>query len=334
MSDEFARIERYFAPLAAGFPGAHALTDDAAEFGLAAGERVVVTTDALVAGVHFVGDEPPGLIARKALRVNLSDLAAKGARPLGYTLAAVLPRAVDDAWLAAFTAGLAADQAEFGVPLIGGDTVATPGPLTLSITALGALGGAMVRRAGARPGDRIYVSGTLGDAALGLMALRGRLPGLVADRRAFLIERYRLPRPRLALGRALLGRVSAGLDVSDGLVADLGHLAACSGVTARVEQDRLPLSDAARDALGADPGAASGLLGAVLAGGDDYELLFTASQENHDIVLQLASAAGTPVTVIGEIAAADGAGGVAGAVAVRDRAGRDVTPAVGGYRHF
>jgi thiamine-monophosphate kinase len=330
VTDEFTRIARYFAPLAAAFPGAHELTDDAAEFGLAPGERAVVTTDALVAGVHFVGDEPPGLIARKALRVNLSDLAAKGARPLGYTLAAVLPAAVDDAWLEAFAAGLAADQAEFGVPLIGGDTVATPGPLTLSITALGALRGAMVRRAGARPGDRVYVSGTLGDAALGLLALRGRLPGLDAARRAFLVERYQLPLPRLALGQGLAGRVSAGLDVSDGLVADLGHLAACSGVVAWIEQDRLPLSDAGAAAVAADPAATQ----AVLTGGDDYELLFTASQENHDIVLQLASAAGTPVTPIGEILAADGAGGVAGAVVVRDRAGRDVTPAVGGYRHF
>src|SRR5215471_11161619 len=169
-SDEFARIARFFAPLAQNFPGAYGLTDDAASFGLAAGEQAVVTTDAVVAGVHFIGDEPPGLIARKALRVNLSDLAAKGARPIGYTLAAVLPAAIDDAWLAAFAAGLAADQAEFGIPLIGGDTVGTSGPLTLSITALGAVSGGMVRRAGARPGDRVYVTGTIGDAALGLAA--------------------------------------------------------------------------------------------------------------------------------------------------------------------
>ena len=213
MTDEFTRIARFFAPLAAGFPGAFNLTDDAAAFGLAAGEQAVVTTDAVVAGVHFIGDEPPGLIARKALRVNLSDLAAKGARPLGYTLAAVLPAAIDDAWLEAFAAGLAADQAEFGISLIGGDSVGTPGPLTLSITALGALRGAMVRRAGAQPGDRICVSGTIGDAALGLAVLRGRLPALDAAAREALVDRYRLPRPRLELGQAIGPLASAGLDV-------------------------------------------------------------------------------------------------------------------------
>jgi thiamine-monophosphate kinase len=327
VTDEFARIARYFAPLAAGFPGAFGLTDDAALVELAAGEAAVVTTDAVVAGVHFIGDEPPGLIARKALRVNLSDLAAKGARPLGYTLAAVLPAAIDDAWLADFSAGLAADQAEFGISLIGGDTVATPGPLTLSITALGALRGPMLRRAGARPGDRIYASGTIGDAALGLAVLRGR-GGLGAPEQGFLVERYRLPQPRLQLGRGLAGVASAALDVSDGLVGDLGHIAAASAVAAVVERDRIPLSGAAAAAVAADPAAWQ----AVLAGGDDYELLFTVPQEKHDIIVQVASAAGTKVTVIGAIVAAGDL--PAGSVVVRDREGRDVTPAVSGYRHF
>ena len=328
MSDEFTRIARFFAPLAAAFPGAYGLTDDAARLELDAGEAAIVTTDALVAGVHFIGDEPPGLIARKALRVNLSDLAAKGARPLGYTLAAVLPAAIDDAWLAAFSAGLAADQAEFGISLIGGDTVATPGPLTLSITALGAVRGPMVRRAGARPGDHICVSGTVGDAALGLAVLRGRLGGLDAGLREHLAERYRLPRPRLALGRAIAGAVSAGLDVSDGLVADLGHIATVSAVGAVIERDRVPLSGAAAAAVAADPPAWDAILG----GGDDYELLFTVPQEKHDIVVKAASAAGTPVTTIGAIVAA--AEVPAGTVVVRDREGRVVTPASTGYRHF
>jgi thiamine-monophosphate kinase len=322
VSDEFTRIARFFAPLAAGFPGAYGLTDDAASFGLAPGEQAVITTDAVVAGVHFIGDEPPGLIARKALRVNLSDLAAKGARPLGYTLAAVLPATIDDAWLEAFAAGLAADQAEFGIPLIGGDTVATPGPLTLSITALGVVAGPMLRRAGARPGDRLYLSGTLGDAALGLKVLRGNLKVLAEAERGVLAERYRLPQPRLALGRALAGHATAGLDVSDGLVQDLGHIATGSGVGAVVALDGLPLSGAARAAVMAEPG----LWAAVLGGGDDYELLFTASQEKHDIIVKLASASATPVSVIGEIVAGQG-------VVVRDRDGRDVTPAVTGYRH-
>jgi len=328
VSDEFTRIARFFAPLAAGFPGAYGLTDDAARLELEPGEAAIVTTDALVAGVHFIGDEAPALIARKALRVNLSDLAAKGARPLGYTLAAVLPSAIDDAWLADFVDGLAADQAEFGISLMGGDSVATPGPLTLSITALGAVRGAMLRRAGARPGDRVWVSGTLGDAALGLAVLRGRGPGLDDAARAYLTDRYRLPRPRLALGRGLAGLATAGLDVSDGLVADLGHIAATSGVGALIERDRLPLSSAAAAAVAADPGAWA----AVLGGGDDYELLFTVPQEKHDIMVKAASAAGTPVTIIGEIVAADQV--PAGEVVVRDRAGRVVTPASAGYRHF
>jgi thiamine-monophosphate kinase len=262
------------------------------------------------------------------MRVNLSDLAAKGARPLGYTLAAVLPSTIDDAWLAAFSAGLAADQAEFGIDLIGGDSVATPGPLTLSITALGAVRGPMVRRAGARPGDRICVSGTIGDAALGLAALRGRLGALDAGLREHLVERYWLPQPRLALGRAVAGAVSAGLDVSDGLVADLGHIATVSVVGAVIERDRVPLSDAAAAAAAADPAAWDAILG----GGDDYELLFTVPQEKHDIVVKAASAAGTPVTTIGAIVAA--AEVPAGTVVVRDREGRVVTPASTGYRHF
>lgn len=322
MSDEFARIARFFAPLAAAFPGAFGLTDDAAAFGLAPGEQAVVTTDALVASVHFIGDEPPGLIARKALRVNLSDLAAMGARPLGYTLAAVLPRATDDAWLAAFTEGLALDQASFGIALMGGDSVATPGPLTLSITAIGRAGLSLLRRAGARPGDRIYVSGTIGDAALGLAALQGRLDGLDPAARAALIARYRLPEPRLALGQALVGHASAALDISDGLVGDLGHIAACSGVGALVERAQIPLSAAAATVVAGD----AAWFDTVLTGGDDYELLFTAAAEKHDIINKLAIDLGVPVTVVGEI--------VAAGLVVRDRDGRDVTPRVTGYRHF
>ncbi|MEJ0067461.1 MAG: AIR synthase-related protein [Pseudomonadota bacterium] len=185
----------------------------------------------------------------------------------------------------------------------------------------------MTRRAGAKPGDRIYVSGTIGDGALGLLALRGRLPRLAAAECDALADRYRLPRPRLRLGQALVGRASAALDVSDGLIGDLGHIADCSEVGAVVERARIPLSAAAAAAVAADPAAWQ----AVLAGGDDYELLFTASQEIHGIIVKLASDTGTPVTVIGEIVAA---GGVPKNVVVRDHDGRDVTPAQAGYRHF
>jgi thiamine-monophosphate kinase len=323
-SGEFALIEKYFAPLARAYPGALGLTDDAALIEVPPGKRLVITTDALVATVHFRGDEPADLVARKALRVNLSDLAAMGAEPLGYTLATVLPRDIDEAWIARFAAGLAADQAEFGIALLGGDTTATPGPLTLSITALGLVpaDGALLRR-GARPGDRVMVSGTIGDAALGLDIIEGRLTGLAEADAEFLVERYRLPQPRLALGGKLPGIASAGLDLSDGLVADLGHIAVLSGVAMRLLAERIPLSEPARRALAANPA----LLERVLAGGDDYELALTISPANSGRLMKLARAAGVVVTEIGIVEA--GAG-----VRVADASGRDVTPISGGYAHF
>src|SRR5258708_838631 len=191
-SGEFALIARYFAPLART-AGALGLTDDAALIQVPTGQELVVSTDALVASVHFRAEDPPDLVARKALRVNLSDLAAMGAEPAGYTLAAMLPRDVEEGWIAGFAAGLAADQAEFGVSLLGGDTTATPGPLSLSITVFGLVpaGRALLRR-GARPGDLVAVSGTIGDGALGLDAVTGALAGLTADDLAFLAGRYRL----------------------------------------------------------------------------------------------------------------------------------------------
>ena len=219
---EFDLIARYFAPLAAGEAGAFGLTDDAAVLTPSPGWATVTTADAMVAGVHFLPEDPPDLIARKLLRVNLSDLAAMGARPRAYLLTTAFPAAIDDAWLAAFTEGLAADQAEFGIHLLGGDTVSTPGPLTLSLMALGeARDGAVLRRSGAKPGDTVYVTGTIGDAALGLDSLRGHLSGLGPRQAEYLAGRYRLPQPRMACGPRLLGLAHAALDVSDGLVGDL-----------------------------------------------------------------------------------------------------------------
>jgi thiamine-monophosphate kinase len=284
----------------------------------------VVTTDALVEGVHFRAEDAPDLIARKALRVNLSDLAAKGARPFAYTLASVLPRRVDEAWLEAFARGLAADQEEFKVALIGGDSTATPGPITLSITALGrvASGQALLRSA-ARAGDLVFVSGSIGDAALGLAALMGELAGLAADAARALAERYWLPQPRPALGQALVGTAHAAIDVSDGLIADLGHIAETSGVAAEILADQLPLSQAAAAALALDPR----LIERILTGGDDYEILFTAPADSQPRIDRIAAETGTKVSRIGRIAAGRG-------VTAIDGNGRPILLERTGYRHY
>lgn len=322
---EFEIIARYFAPLAAQEPAALGLTDDAAVLDLEAGWSLVVTADALVAGVHFPPEDPPGLIARKMLRANLSDLAAMGAHPVAYLMTIALPETVSEAWIKDFAAGLASDQGEFGIPLLGGDTVATPGPLTLSVTALGRVrSGSALRRNGARPGDAVFVSGTLGDAALGLKVLRGELPGLSPAHGEFLIDRYRLPQPRLALAAVIAeaGLARAGIDVSDGLVADLGHIARISGCAAEIEAARLPLSAAAAAALRADPT----LLALVLAGGDDYELLLTAPPAAEPALAALAATAAVALARIGRMHRGTG-------VRVLDAEGRAMRLARAGYQH-
>ena len=320
---EFERIERIFAPLADAWPGALALRDDAALVTPSAGAEIVVTMDTVVAGVHFVGDEPASLIAAKLLRVNLSDLAAMGARPLVYTLSIALPNSVGDDWLEEFAQGLAADQKTFGVALAGGDSVATPGPMTLTVTAIGEVDlGTSLHRAGARAGDAIYVTGTIGDATLGLRAVRGELPDLDPSGRISLIQRYQCPEPRVAVGQALVGLASAAVDVSDGLVADLQHLAAASQVSATVTASSVPLSPMATALVVERPD----LMEAILTGGDDYELLFTAPS-NSDVKLGgLAATLGVPIVRIGDIG--PGAG-----VRVVDAAGRDIEIAKPGYTH-
>jgi thiamine-monophosphate kinase len=319
---EFERIARYFAPLAA--PGGLGLLDDVALIDGPPGQQYVLKTDAIVEGVHFFAGDPAGQVAQKLLRVNLSDLAAKGAVPVGYLLVTALPATRDERWLEAFAAGLAADQAAYGIGLLGGDSTATSGPVTLSITALGRIAaGRAVLRSGARPGDRVFVSGTLGDAALGLAALKGELGRLDAASRAFLVARYRLPQPRLALGQRLVGLARAMMDVSDGLAGDLGHLCKASGVGASIEAARLPLSPAARAAIAAEPPR----LMAALAGGDDYELLFAAPPEAESALAALARDAGVPLTMIGQIEGGSG-------VRVLDERGAAMSLAVTGYRHF
>jgi thiamine-monophosphate kinase len=318
---EFGRIRQLLAPLAAGAPGALGLGDDAALIALPPGETLVVTADALVEGVHFLPDDPPDLVARKLLRCNLSDLAAMAAVPLAYVMTMALPGRCNDGWVREFAQGLAADQAEYGIHLLGGDSVSTPGPITLSVTAFGRVAaGGEVRRGGARAGDILYVSGTIGDGALGLLAATGRLSGLDPGERRYLADRYRLPRPRVTLGAALAGAASAMIDISDGLAGDLDHLAEASGVAAIVEAARVPLSAAAASVLADEVG----WIETVLGGGDDYELLFTAPPEAD--IAERARRAAVPVTAIGRIEA--GAG-----VRILDRDGAPLALARRGFRH-
>ncbi len=295
---EFDLIARYFAPLARNTPGALGLQDDAVTFAPPAGCELVLTTDALTADLHFLRGDPPDLIARKMLRVNLSDLAGKGAKPLGYLMTTALDRAVDEAWIKSFADGLARDQETFGLTLLGGDTTATPGPLALTATLIGSVPtGRALRRTGAKPGDRILVTGTIGDGHFGLRSLRGEFGQLPAEHRQFLAGRYQLPEPRVALGQALTGRGlgQAGMDISDGLAADLGHMCRASGCGARVTLPRVPISPAMAELLADDPG----LLLPAVTGGDDYELLLAIAPDQVPAVLAMAAETATQITEIG-----------------------------------
>jgi thiamine-monophosphate kinase len=313
--DEFQRIARFFAPLAG--PGALGLQDDVALIDGPSGTQYVLKTDAIVEGVHFFPDDPPNLVAQKLLRVNLSDLAAKGAEPVCYLLTIALTARQDEAWLKQFSVGLAADQKRFSIALLGGDSVRTTGAATLSAAVIGRVTkGRAPRRSGARPGDAIYMSGTLGDAALGLQVLKGELR-LSAAHRKFLVDRYGLPQPRLALGRKIARLASASMDISDGLVADLGHICDASKVAAVIETTHLPLSLAARAALKADPS----LLLTILTGGDDYEILFTAPPSARAALAKL------PVTQIGGVEKGR-------AVTVLDASGKKMSFKRRGYSHF
>ncbi len=309
-SAEERLIARHFRPLAT-HPGALGLGDDAAVLTPPSGCDLVLTTDGVIAGVHFFPDDPPDKIGRKALRMNLSDLAAKGARPVGFLLALALPAATDEAWLAAFAAGLAEDAARYDCPLFGGDTDRTPGPASVSIAAFGAVPhGRMVRRSTAKIGDCVVVTGTIGDAALGVELRRGegrRDPAerwrLTAAMAAHLRQRYLLPEPRNAIAEAVLRHATAAMDVSDGLAGDLAKLCRASSVAAEIDVARLPLSEAARTALAAEPA----LIETVLTGGDDYEIVLALAPKDLAAFCAAARAAGVPATEIGRIAAGRGA---------------------------
>jgi thiamine-monophosphate kinase len=272
MASEFDLIARHFAPIAG--PGGLRLLDDAALADTPPGHQLVVTTDAIVAGVHFFADDPPDTIAQKALGVNLSDLAAKGADPLGFVLSLIMPNQTSEAWLAGFASGLRSMSTAASCPLLGGDTVISQGPLTLSITAFGSVpAGQMVRRDGVQAGDRLFVTGTIGDAAIGLKARLDARAGspwpLAADHLGFLDQRYLLPRPRFAIASVLRRHAHAAMDISDGFVGDLTKMIALAGMGADIRLDEVPLSVAARAAIRLRPE----LVETALTGGDDYEVL-------------------------------------------------------------
>lgn len=320
-------IATLFAPVAG--PGALGLMDDVACFTPPAGCDLVVTTDAIVAGVHFLPNDPPDAIARKALRVNVSDLVAKGADPLGFVMTIALPAGVRTDWIAAFAAALGDDAALWSCPLLGGDTVHTPGPLTISITALGAVpSGALVARTGARPGDLLYVSGFVGDAALGLHVRQGDRPWVARVTHAsrdYLVERFLHPQPRHALRHVVRDYASGAMDVSDGLVGDLAKMMRASGAGARVELARVPLSDATRAALRLEPA----LFDVAVTGGDDYEILCSVPQANAIGFEAAARACGVPLARIGQVT--DDA--QSGAIFV-DAGGARKKFARGSYSHF
>jgi thiamine-monophosphate kinase len=326
LSGEDSLIARYFRPLATD-PGAFNLGDDAAIL-KAHGDEIVVTTDAIVEGVHFLSDDPPDTIARKALRVNLSDLAAKGAMPAGFVMTLAL-RSAEDAWLTAFARGLGEDASHFGCPLLGGDTVSTPGPLMISITAFGRMPpGKMVHRSGAKPGDRVVVTGTIGDAALGLELLRGgAAASALADNAAaseMLVSRDRVPQPRNALAQAVRDHASAAMDVSDGLAGDLAKLCAASRVSAVIDAPSIPLSAPAATLL------SRGTVGieAIVSGGDDYEILCAIPEDRFEAFAHAAGVAGVTVTSIGTMIA------VASVPRFLDEKGREITLKRLSYSHF
>ena len=321
---EFETIGKYFAPLSQGFAGAHDLTDDTASLLIGDGNEAVITLDTMVSGVHFFPADPPDLIARKLLRVNLSDLASAGATPRTYFLSLSLPSSIIDSWISAFAGGLAADQVTFGIVLGGGDTTSTPGPLTLSLTAIGeAPRGQAISRAGARPGQDVYVSGTIGDAALALALIQSSSVEQALRDAPALVARYRLPEPRVSLGTSLRGLATAAIDVSDGLVADLGHICRTSAVGAEVEASIVPLSPEAQNLLS----KRSDLSERVFAGGDDYELLFTARPEDAENLSAISEKLHVPLTRIGRTIEGD-------SPVLVSESGKKINLAGAGWRHF
>ena len=326
---EFELINSFFAPLSEQEAGAFGLSDDAAVLSPPLNKQLVFTTDGLTAGVHFPNDENPRDVAARLIGVNLSDLAAMGAKPWVYTLALALPNDLNTDWLSDFSKELKILQERFAISLIGGDTTATPGPLTVSLTAIGTVpqGGALLR-SGASAGELIYVSGTIGDATLGLAVLQRGIEGLTDKYSRFLTSRYHRPEPRISLGRNLGGLANAAIDISDGLIADLEHLAKQSGLSALVNISQIPFSKAAKAAFSIDPS----LKEQALTGGDDYELLFSVPEEAANEVSSLSKSLGLLLSNIGNLV--QSAGDNIDAVRLLGADGQKIPINKSGYRHF
>ncbi len=326
---EFQLISEIFAPLAVGYSGSLSLLDDGAILTIKKGREVVVTSDTLVEGVHFLPEDPPDSLGIKTLAVNLSDLAAMGAEPHAYTLSAAWPSHISTSWIEKFAAGLKEIQERYQLHLIGGDTVSTSGPVTLTITAFGQVDiGKSIQRKTADLGDNVYVTGNMGDSALGLKLTANQIDtDIPYNYRAFLINRYRQPIPRVEIGNSLYKFATSAVDISDGLVADIGHLAQQSCRRIIIHTSRLPLSEAAKKLVDADPK----LMNIILEGGDDYELAFTAPPIFHEKIIHLSIELKTPITAIGSVIAdkTHPAG-----VEVRDANNQKIELTNGGYRHF
>jgi thiamine-monophosphate kinase len=324
IADETDLIQTYLAPLTKGAPGAFGLRDDAALLTPDPGTDLVVTSDPIICGVHFFPTDAPADLAWKALAVNASDIAAKGAEPLGYMLTLAFPEPPEREWVHAFSEGLRSAQKSFGCRLIGGDTDLTPGPLTIGVTLIGTVPrGKFVTRQGAAKADHVFVTGTIGDSAIGL-AIHRELPSLArlcVEDRAFLLGRYLRPQPRLRLAETLRAHASAALDISDGLIKDLSRLAGSLGFT--LEFPRLPLSQATARALALEPA----LSHAILSGGDDYELLVAVPPAAIVGFRQGAEAAGIPVTDLGPLEQA-------GPLRILDEGGAPLEVQRPGYDHF
>lgn len=324
---EDAIVQTYFARLAE-MEGAHGLRDDCASLRPGPGQEFVLKTDPVRSGVHFLETDPAELIAWKALAVNVSDLAAKGARPVAYLLATSFPEMPDDAWLGRFSDGLATAQDAFGLSLIGGDTDRAPGPISIAVTVIGELPACrMVLRGAAQVGDLLFVSGTLGDAALGLQVHTDKSSadrlGLSAAEAAMVHDRYLRPQPRLGARAALRAHARAAMDLSDGLLKDAGRMMQASGCGCELNAGRVPLSDAFRTAYLRDPD----LIRAAVAHGDDYELLVAVAPAQAAEFVALSAAGGVAMTEVGVC--------TAGAEAlIRSADGAALELGSGGYDHF